>query len=134
VSAVHWNWMPSRAVWAGCPKMKSSRPISYTLRTARLMTCHQFEEEAASSLRRLENWDAVHITGSSARAWLHVKWWLSKQACSHLLHRVLHAVHQPLQPDLDVALGIHRPLKLDLSAKRSSQWQDWICQHQSPGC
>lgn len=34
----------------------------------------------------------------------------------------LHAVDQPLQPDLDVALGIHCPLKLDaLSLRRERQ-------------
>lgn len=35
MSAVHWNWMPRRAIWAGCEKMKDCRSISYTLRAAR---------------------------------------------------------------------------------------------------
>ena len=38
VSAVHWNWMPSRATWAGHPNRNSSSFCSFTLRLARLMT------------------------------------------------------------------------------------------------
>lgn len=38
---------------------------------------------------------------------------VAHRALDDLLHRVLHRVHQPLQPHLNVALGVDRMLKLN---------------------
>lgn len=110
VSAVHWNWMPSKAIWAGCPKMKSSRLISYTLRTARLMPCRcvdkNDEQDCQTQGLSVHGLLDVCTTGKNA---------LSTFSTAHLFDGVLHAIHESLQPDLNVALGINRPLKLNLA-------------------
>jgi hypothetical protein len=48
---------------------------------------------------------------------MHTRMHAPRTGSGYLLDCVLHTVYQPLQPSFDVALGIHRTLKLNLQTR-----------------